>query len=385
MRRFTSILLLVTAVDVFAAITSTSNSSVRALGMGDAFTAIANDHSALFYNPAGLAKIGDIGWKVFGVKAGGSGIEAYDKVREFQDDGDTTSEDYADLIEELYGEHASASLGAQSMFYAPMVAFGFYSNIDVLAKVDNPVYPEVYINAINDVGYIGGLGVPLGPFMQVGFALKYIKRTGTRTTYRASSLADLDKDVIVNDVTKWGTGYGADAGLNFTVPLPLITPTLAVAWKNIGEIKFNSDDLTQEMPSEEGDLTLGVGVLFDTPILSVAPAVDFRYLNRSDLQLTRKINFGVEVELPILSVRAGFREGYYTGGVGVDLGLFKVDAATYGVELGDYPGQIEDRRYVAEFSMDLGVGIFSSSGSSSSSKSGGSSSRSGGRRLKQRR
>jgi len=39
---------------------STLNSSVRALGMGDAFTAMADDSSALFYNPAGLARVSGI-------------------------------------------------------------------------------------------------------------------------------------------------------------------------------------------------------------------------------------------------------------------------------------------------------------------------------------
>ncbi|NJL25620.1 MAG: hypothetical protein HC902_10890 [Calothrix sp. SM1_5_4] len=33
--------------------TSTINSSVRALGMGDAYTSLADDSSSLFYNPAG--------------------------------------------------------------------------------------------------------------------------------------------------------------------------------------------------------------------------------------------------------------------------------------------------------------------------------------------
>lgn len=387
LRRFLIFFLFACAIFEFthAAPTSTLNSSVRALGMGDAFTAIANDGSALFYNPAGLAKVGDINWKVFGLKVGGSGVDALDKAQDFKDDDNTSTDDYADLIEEFYGENASASIGLESIFSAPFIAFGYYSHTDLIARVDNPVYPEVYLDAINDVGYTAGLGFPLGPFMQAGFALKYIKRMGTNSTYRASTLADLDKEVIVTEVTKWGKGYGADVGLNFVAPLPIVTTTFAVTWKNIGDIKFTSDNLDQTMPKEESDLTLGIGVLIDTPIVSVAPAIDFRYLNRADLQLTRKVNFGVEIDLPIVDLRAGFREGYYTAGAGVDLGLFKVEAATYGVELGNYPGQIEDRRYVAEFSMELGVGIFSSSGSSDSSGGKSKSLWGGRRRLKQRR
>lgn len=64
--------------------TSTANSSVRALGMGDAYTALANDESALFYNPAGLARVRGINWKIFGVGAGASGLTAASKVSALQ-------------------------------------------------------------------------------------------------------------------------------------------------------------------------------------------------------------------------------------------------------------------------------------------------------------
>ncbi|NJL25493.1 MAG: hypothetical protein HC902_10185 [Calothrix sp. SM1_5_4] len=162
---------------------------------------------------------------------------------------------------------------------------------------------------------------------------------------------------------------------------------------------FRSDNPNTVLPAEENDITLGASMVFDLPLLSVAPALDFRYLNREDLQLTRKINFGIEIGLPLLDIRGGFREGYWTAGLGVNLGLFRVDAASYGVELGAYPGQIEDRRYALEFTMEIGIGNFTAGkvanargggGSSASSAGGGSGGGSksiwgGGRRLKQRR
>ena len=84
-------------------------------------------------------------------------------------------------------------------------------------------------------------------------------------------------------------------------------------------------------------------------------AADYRLLNETEYQPLRKLNFGVELDFTLLELRAGSREGYYTVGAGIDLGLVRVSAASYGVELGAYPGQIEDRRYVAEvnFRLDL--------------------------------
>jgi hypothetical protein len=68
------------------------------------------------------------------------------------------------------------------------------------------------------------------------------------------------------------------------------------------------------------------------------------------------------------------------------LGLLKLDLATYGVEMGEYPGQLEDRRYALqltlELGLDMGLGFLGSSGSGAGGGRGGGG---GGRNLKQRR
>lgn len=165
----------------------------------------------------------------------------------------------------------------------------------------------------------------------------------------------------------------------------------------MGGMSFRSEDPNARIPSEKNDMSVGVALSFDTPLLSIGPAIDFRYLNREDIQLMRKLNFGIEIGVPLIDIRGGFHEGYYTAGLGLNLGLFQLDLATYGVELGAYPGQIEDRRYVLEFKMELGLGGFTATslsgekvagvkgGDSAGGGSGGKKSFWGGRRLKQRR
>lgn len=383
-------LILTFAVSAHAQVQSALNSSVRALGMGDAYTALADDASALSYNPAGLARVRGLNWKVFSIHAGASGLEAYNKIKDLNNSGSGSG--LSDTIDKLYGDHVWSGIGGESVFYMPMLAVGVYNRTDALIKVDNPVYPALYTEVINDYGYTAGIGVPLGPFMQAGMNLRYIKRTGARLPLGASLLADLDMDKLKDRVTGWGTGYAADTGVNIVLPAPFFTATLSAVWKNMGKTNFKSDNLTQVLPSDDNNITLGAALKFDTPLLSIAPAVDFQNLNRTDIQLARKLNLGIEIGLPLVDIRGGFREGYYTAGAGVNLGLFRVDVATYGVELGAYPGQIEDRRYVAEFTMELGVGNFSASGSNSKDGANGSSGSSGSsksiwgsRRLKQRR
>ncbi len=369
---------------------STMHSSVRALGMGDAYTALARDSSALYYNPAGLARVTGINLKIFQIRAGASGLEAYERIQEMQ--GSEGGEEYSDMIQELYGEHVWTGIGGDTAITVPMFGFTAYNHTDALIQIDNPVNPQIYTSIINDYGYTLGIGIPTSPFTALGVNLKYVKRSGARVPYGASVIADLDPDVLYNNITGWGKGYGADVGMNFQIPAPFFSATLSAVWRNVGDMKFRSDDPNADIPTEYQDMTVGASLLFDTPLLTVAPALDVRYLNREDIQLMRKINFGVEIGIPFLDIRGGFHEGYYTAGLGVNMGLFRVDAATYGVELGEYPGQIEDRRYVVEFTMELGVGSFGASGSGGGADGkggkGGGKSKSiwgGSSRLKQRR
>jgi hypothetical protein len=391
LKAFAALILIVSA-QARAEVQSAQNSSVRALGMGDAYTALADDSSSLFYNPAGLARVRGLNWKIFSLHAGASGLEAYNKIKDLNGSGG--GDQLSDTIQKLYGDHVSSAVGGESMFTMPMLGIGVYNHTDALIKVDNPVYPALQTDVINDYGYTLGVGVPLGPFLQAGLNLRYVKRTGARLPLGASVLADLDIDKLKAQVTRWGVGYAADTGMNLILPAPFFTATLSAVWKNMGKTNYRSENTAQILPSDDNNITLGAALKFDTPVLSIAPALDFQNLNRTDIQLARKFNFGIEIGLPLVDIRGGFREGYYTAGAGVNLGLFRVDVATYGVELGAYPGQIEDRRYVAEFTMELGIGNFSADGSSSapgskgsSGASGGGSSRSiwGSGRLKQRR
>jgi len=384
-----SIFLLILNIQVTAqaAETSTLNSSVRALGMGDAFTAVANDDSSLFYNPAGLARVRGLNWKVFDLDAGTSGLSAYSKFKNLK--GGSGS-GYANAIDELYGEHVALGAGGETMFTMPMLGFGIYDHLGGLVEINNPVYPQVHTKILNDYGYIMGAGIPATPFLHLGADIKFVKRTGTDLYAGPSFLADLQSSNIENQITGWGLGYGADLGATAILPLPFFSAALSAAWKNVGGMTFKSPT-SNDIPSEKNNITLGAALTFDTLLVSITPAVDLIYLNDADLQLTRKINFGVEIALPLIALRGGFHEGYYTAGVGMNMGLFRVDAATYGVELGDYPGQIQDRRYVLQFTMKLGVGNFSATGDSKSSANGGKATASdndsiwGSGRLKQRR
>lgn len=355
------------------------NRSVRALGMGNAYAAVVDNADSLFYNPAGLAQVSGVHWTVFDLGLGASGAEVVSKVQDLQG-----SDSFADTVNALYGERVWLGADAKSAITLPFVGFAVYDSLDASLEVNNPVYPTMDIGVINDLGYSLGFGVPILPLVHVGATIRRITRKGARAPFGPSFIASLDPSGILDNIEKEGTGFAADLGLNIRVPGP-VSPTLSAVWRNLGKTKFTPTSDLGAPPTEEDDMTIGASLGIDAGLISIVPAFEIKHLNRNDVQLGKKIHFGVELGLPLLDIRGGFYQGYYTLGAGLNLGLLQLDVATYGVEMGEYPGQLEDRRYALQLTLELGIDMGLGFLGSSSGGSGGSGGRSGRRGLKQRR
>lgn len=349
--------------------------SVRALGMGNAYLAVVRDADSLFYNPAGLGRVRGFNWTILDPKLGASGLEVAEDIKDVQ--GDDT---FADTLRALYGQNVWLGVSAKSAIAMPYFGVAVFNNLDFSLSVDNPVYTNLDINAVNDFGYVLGAAVPILPMIDFGLAVKRIKRTGSRVPFGPSFVASLDPDSIKDNIMKTGVGYGLDAGVNWVSDSGILETTVSAVWKNIGQTSFRTDPGFEAPPAEDNEISLGISTRLDTQLLTITPSLDYKYANRSDIQLTKKFNFGLELSFPLLDVRGGFHQGYYTAGAGLDFGIIRVDAATYGVELGEYAGQLEDRRYVLQLTIEMGFdtdNIFAGSG--------GGRSMSPSRRLKQRR
>jgi len=262
-----------------------------------------------------------------------------------------------------------------------MFGAAMYDAVNASASINNPPYTQMNVSVLNDYGYAMGFGVPVGPFVQLGAEGRYIKRSGTQNVYSGGTLASLSTSQITSDATAWGIGYELDIGANFIVPIPGFTYDLSVVWQNVGDTSYQGPS-TNHIPSDPANLVVGMAGDLRLPLVTIRPAFDVRHLTEEDIQLWRKFNFGVEVSLPLIDIRGGFSEGYYTYGAGMSFGPIRVDAASYAAELGDYPGQIEDRRYMAQVAIELDLFNFGvddtradpkAKGSASGSSSGGSS------------
>lgn len=353
--------------------------SARAMGMGGAFTAVASEGDALLYNPAALARVSGVYWNIMNPRLGVNGPQALE-IAQTASSGSTL----ADTLDGLYGKAIWLGGGAMTSFVVPNFGVAAYANGNVGLNLQNPAYPEMNINYIFDYGIALGGAIDFVPGVwSIGATVRRINRTGTNLPLGAAVLSDLDIDAIKEQLMNRGTGYGLDLGTMLTVPSPL-RPTLAISIRNFGYTAFTHDEGATAPPRSEPDITVGGSLTFDTPLFNITTAMDYRYADRSDIQVGKKINLGVEFDLPLLQLRAGLHQGYYALGTTFDMGVLSFDLATYGVELGEYPGQMEDRRYMAQ--MNLGIGLdLGWFGGSGGDGSGGSSGSSGRRRLKQRR
>jgi hypothetical protein len=354
--------------------------SVRALGMGNAYTAVVADGNALFYNPAGLARISGFHWTVFDPRVGANGLDALQAAQKISG----ANGDLVNTINNLYGTKVWATGGAKTAITAPGFGIAGFANAEAGLGFHNPANSTINVNYFFDYGIALGVALDFIPeILKVGVVAKRVNRTGTTLPVGPATLATLDQETLKEEFKSRGTGYGVDLGAVLTVPGP-IKPALAFVWKNAGGMNFTHEEGAHAPPIIQNEMILGASLAIDLPLISIVPSVDYTYFNRTDVQLGNKVHVGVELDLPLIDLRAGLNQGYYTAGVGLGLGPLDIDIATYGVELGEYPGQQEDRRYVAQLTFQLGFdpSLFGIGGSGKGGSGGGSGS---GRHLKQRR
>lgn len=349
------------------------------MGMGGAFTAVVEDGDALFYNPAALSRISGVEWTIVDPRIGVNGPQAM-QVAQIASSGSTL----ADTLSGLYGKAVWVGGGGKTSFVMPNFGFAAFANGDVGINLQNPAFPEMNLNYIFDYGLAMGGAIDFIPKVwSIGVVAKRMNRTGAILPVGPAVLSSLDIDAIKEQLKNRGTGYGLDLGTMLTVPSPL-RPAVSFTIRNFGYTAFSFDEGAQAPPRSEPNMTLGGSLTFDTPLFNVTTAMDYQYLDRADIQMGKKLHLGVEFDLPLIQLRAGLNQGYYTAGATFDMGVLSFDAATYGVELGEYPGQLEDRRYVVQMTLQIGLdlGLFSGGSSDGSGSGGGSSGR---RKLKQRR
>lgn len=323
------------------------NESVRALGMGGAFTAVADDENALFYNPAGLSRIDEWSMGVINpmVEVNAHMQDFYD---DFKDVDTDNTQEVTDLLRKHLGDTAHARFTLFPYFAAQNFAVGVLARGDLNVTPHNAANPEAEIDSDASVGLHVGYGREYKGFSG-GVGVKYIQGQSLERTYEAADIASDDFGDMVEDDMESDSGLGVDLGAMYKFDT-FLEPRVALAVINAVEPGINDSDFYKRQ------INLGFSATYNwADFVSLTGAVDLVDVATNlgdDDDYAKRLYMGLEAKLPmILSLRCGLHQGYFTVGATADLWVLKLSYAHYYEEMGAKVGDHADERHVAQLSL----------------------------------
>lgn len=324
--------------------------TIRSRAMGGVAIPFASGAESIFFNPAGLGKSPLLDIKLLDLSVGANSYLTT-HLSDFQniDVNDPST------LNAFYGKQLWVQADGKIAVSVPRFAMGYLSNIEVMAELHNPAFPQFETYFRKDDAVYMGTGFPIGPGSYFGMSLKRISRwggdtqeLGVDTISNSSNLQD-----IGNSFQNKGQGYGLDIGFLSEFDAPILKPSLALVWQDVGSTAFKITDGADNPPHISQNLTFGAGVGMDLPGLDWQAGMEMRNLLDSEIEIGKKLYLGTEVSLPLIDLRAGYSQGYLSYGVGVNILFFHLDAVSYTEETGLFPGQAGDARYMVSLGFDL--------------------------------
>lgn len=331
--------------------------SIRARGMGNAFTAAANDEMLLFYNPAALRSVYYNMYEVVGFNT-------------------TTNENTINLGKSSSGFSTIGSLAGKKIYNEVNLGllshvnsrFGwsFFSNGLVDIQVRNPIIPYLETKAYVQTGLAGGMAWSFLDFqLDLGLGVKLVQRSGIDTKLHIfdEAIIEFTEDQKTTKLQKKfasKAAFAPDAGVIYHFDsYHNMEPKVAFSLQNIGGLDFEG---AGKVP-----MTMNIGVSTESEFngLDMILAADYRDLadsqemiSKGNIMTERNIKIGVEFGWKklfnghhLISLRAGRNGPYNSVGWSMNLFGFKVDFAKYSEEIGGYAGELEDKRTSLQVSL----------------------------------
>ncbi len=243
-------------------------SSIRALGMGNAFTAVADDYSLIFYNPAGFAKKKSNEVQITLVGAGVS-----PKTLSFADDIKKASETpgsdtikanaVSAVIEQYYGKSLGGKVQALELFWIRKNWGVALIPLDLTLDMtmSRQVGPAIDLNAKADTVLAYGYGTEINKFWSVGASVKATHRVAFEQSVAALELAD-NPNLLDPKRAKEGNNFDFDIGA-------LWTPN----WFNKAEVKKTETE-KRAPQAEATPAEKMANQTAETPVLTTPTAAD---------------------------------------------------------------------------------------------------------------
>lgn len=276
---------------------------VRALGMGGAFSAVADDASAIYWNAAGLAQIRKTQISISHSFLYNN-LAAYDNFtycRPLPNDV-TIALNWTRLsisdIPVFLEEHLIYNVDFRSSF----LEFNLPGQPDDMIKSTDDLFQIAFTKHLHKDLYMGWLFLELPVDFNFGVSTKYISRK-------------IDENK--------GTGIGFDASLLFKTSLAVILGrtwlgdiSFGLNYQDIGNSKTTWNTMSNHVDEIEDNMKLGVAIR--QPIKKYNSEIIFAY--DIDYVYDNCSHFGAEYKYKdFLSMRLGLNDTDFTAGVSVKL------------------------------------------------------------------
>lgn len=322
-----SLVLVLALVAMVGGAAQAADLGARAMGMGGAYTALANDATAVYWNPAGLAEVSVISvTPVLALET--SGLGALEKYRTLTEKATFTP---ADLPSESFGLTATAT----GMAGVVTKRFGVSYVPSAKVSADYDYKPDYPLNSVldgsatmfNDTVLTVALPFTKAPLnlaaLNVGANLKFIngKYYGvSRTVWDVA----MSEDAPPVELGATGNGFGLDLGAQGQVGERLRLGV--VARDVVRNVSWSGTDKAAAETKGKVEPTLAGGLAFKAPLgLTVAADVENTTVNGKNVTRYRA---GLEESLfGVLAGRVGIRTNpdgaNPTYSVGLGAGIFK--------------------------------------------------------------
>ena len=350
--------------------------SARALGMGNAFTAVADDYSTLFYNPAGLGKLKKGEVNMF-LEAGLS-PSVLDLISDVGNISGNTSTEKANsasaVIDKYSGKnfYARPSLGGiwtRPNWGIAVIPFDLEFNMSIHDSLGPTLNIEA--NQATTIAYGYGREVKWSAKDKWywGATAKAVYRGYYSDNVAAADLA-ISNELFKKDKAKEGLGIDLDLGLLYEPQfesglLSTLAPTFSFVIRNLADLGYKQNMHLLNQGSTEppkSERRFDIGSKWQLPqfwkIFTVRAMVDLKDMGHSKWNYMKGLHIGAEFDWNIASWwrggwRVGVNQGYLTAGFTGKFLAFMLDLTTWGEEVGTIDSRQENRRYMFTASIDF--------------------------------
>ena len=359
-----------------------SYQSIRALGMGGAFSGLADDYSAIFYNPAGLTRLEEGNLNMFISAA------ADQDILKFSSDlknvasntggsgGSVDVTQIANFISANYGKHFSSRIPSAGLLYArPNWGLAIIPvDLSLEMEVHQSAGPSASVVATQDstvaYSYARDL-MKTNDRFSVGATVKGTYRAYYNKSFLALDIAQNSSLLAASDAQE-GLSVDGDLGALYSFHDPgsgfwhAIRPSLSLIVQNVGGGNFNTSNFhliskTSTLAPPPDQRRFNVGANFELPswwVFKSRFVFDETDIGHDNWTFKKGSHLGAEFRWKMKSWfqgawRAGFNQGYWTAGFSGLFAVFQLDLATFGEEVGPSTNPYQSRKYMLRMSLDF--------------------------------